>query len=43
MVSTFLKKEQFSRPMNELWVVQLQKQQDAGWFFGLIYDILKMQ
>ena len=43
MASMFLKKELFSRLTNKIWVVQLQKQQDARWFYGLHCGILKRQ
>ena len=43
MVSMFLKKEQFSRLMNKISVILLQKQQDSRWFYGLSYDPLKRQ
>ncbi|KAB0373344.1 hypothetical protein FD755_015003 [Muntiacus reevesi] len=42
MVSMFLKKEQFSRLMNKISVILLQKQ-DSRWFYGLSCDILKRQ
>ena len=41
-VSMFRKKEQFSRLMNKISVILLQKQ-DSRWFCGLSCDILKRQ
>ena len=43
MASMFLKKEQFSRLMNKISVILLQKQQDSRWFYGLSCDLLKRQ
>ena len=42
VVSMFLKKEQFSRMMNKISVILLQKQ-DSRWFCGLSCDVLKRQ
>ena len=43
VVSMLLKKEQFSRLMNKISVILLQKQQDSRWFYGLSCDPLKRQ